>query len=98
MISLVVCILSLLLLLLHHLVLREAHPDGLRVGHRNVVLVVLLRHLGYFFQFEVYQHFVGHFLIEILLELVLHDHVHVVGRQRALTELDLELVVEDVSW
>ena len=62
------------------------------------MLVVLLRHLGYFLKFQINEHFISHFLVEVLLKLVLHDHIHIIRGQRALSKLHSQFIVEDVLW
>lgn len=86
-----------LFLFFHHLVLRVIHSDCLCICERNIVFVVFLGHFGDFFQLLVDQHFIIHFLVEMILEFVGHDHVHVIRWQSALAELDCQPVFHNVS-
>ena len=97
MIRLIVGVLRMFFVFFNHLILRVVHSDCLCISKRYIVLVLLLCHFGDFFELLVYQYFVVHFLVEMMLEFVCHDHVHVIRWQSALAELDCQPVFHNVS-
>lgn len=96
MMRLIIQMVSMLLLLLQDLILRKIHTNRHGVCEGNVMLLILLRHLGNLLQFQINHHLISHLPIEIILEFMRHHHVHIIRRQCPLAELYSEFIIKNV--